>query len=652
MTLQAAELVRLKRVTDAVPSPDGDWLAVAAQRLDRDSESKYTSDLYKVRPGQKASLMTRGEYNDTSPAFLHDGSLAFLSNRPPGGGTESDEGHEKRMQIFAFSGAGDARSITDEPLGVSSFAAARDADVIATICPVLEGVDHDEQREVLERRAKEGPTALEYDTTPVRFWDHWLPEEVPHLVVYDHGGRRDLTPDAGKSLHRAEYCISPDGKTIALFASRLGPDRIFDQWFELIDVESGARKIIRDEEMTWWSSGVFSPDSSKIVMNRHERAPGTYGKTQMMVYDIASQAMTEYAAEHDFWLTPQDWSPDGAEVIASASVETHRAVFAVDLDGDIRRITAVESGGTHDKIQAFERDGAAFISGIRSTVVEPWEAFICELEAGARPERVSQLTGWSSDDFSVVSKSVESTDGESVQYFELSCDARPADTNLLWIHGGPVSDWGDIWHWRWNPAVAASQGFKVILPNPRGSVGFGQQFVEEIWGNSWGGQCFEDLMAVADEVDDGKPFVAMGGSFGGYMTNWIGTQTDRFACLITHAGLFDLAAFHGVTDLPAWWAHSFDVHPYEDRKDFDLYSPIAHVSAWKSPTLVIHGDKDYRVPVGEALALFEALQFQGVESRLLIFPDENHWILRPKNIEVWYQRIFDFMHEHNAAGKA
>ena len=245
-------------------------------------------------------------------------------------------------------------------------------------------------------------------------------------------------------------------------------------------------------------------------------------------------------------------------------------------------------------------------------------------------------------------------DGTPVQFRLVRPPASGAPgPGLMWIHGGPVGAWGDAWHWRWNPLVAAARGYTVALPNPRGSTGFGQSFVEGIWGNVWGATCYEDLMAVADElaaddeVDAGE-LVAMGGSFGGYMTNWIGTQTDRFSCLVTHAGLADLRAFHGVTDYPAWWALMFGVNPLEGRDAFDRYSPLHHIEGWTSPTLIIHGERDYRVPIGEALVLFESLQSMGVESELLAFPDENHWILKPRNVVEWYGHSLEYIGRHTS----
>jgi dipeptidyl aminopeptidase/acylaminoacyl peptidase len=222
---------------------------------------------------------------------------------------------------------------------------------------------------------------------------------------------------------------------------------------------------------------------------------------------------------------------------------------------------------------------------------------------------------------------------------------------LLWIHGGPMASWGDAWHWRWNPLAAVAQGYAVALPNPRGSTGFGQAFIDGIWGNQWGRQCYDDVIAVADVLAarddvDADRMAAMGGSFGGYMTNWIGSQTDRFRCLVTHASVYSMYAFTGVTDLPAFWLLQMGGTPYGELADYERYAPARCMANWKSPALVIHGDLDYRVPVGESLALFEALQYHGVPSELMIFPDENHWILKPNNSIAWYDGVFDFLGRH------
>lgn len=647
-------LVNLGRVTSVAASRDGTWLAVSVGRLDDETQSKYVSDIWRVPlDGGEPVQLTRHAWNDHSPAFMADGSLAFLSNRPTGDG---DEDHEKRAQVFAMRPwGGEPVCLTSEPLGVLNFEAAASSDTLVVMAPVLLGVDHDEQRETLKERQERGPTALKYDRMPVRFWDHWLPEQVPHLIVYEDGERTDVTPAFDRELFQAAYDVAPDGGWVALHPlTSLREDRLQDQRAEILDLDTGARRVLAETERGRYFSPVIAPEGRRIAMMRRRRREGEFGKSDLIVVDVESGEQTVLGEDFDGWLQPHEWTPDGAEILATAADRTHAPVFAVHArTGAVRRITAKSAGGSHTSITFVGGDHAR-IAGARSTVTTPWEPFVCALKEGAEPELVARLSGFDApDDIVAENHTVESTDGTDVQYRIV----RPKDggngTTVMWIHGGPVSDWGDIWHWRWNAVCAVERGYTMVLPNPRGSTGFGQEFVEGIWNNEWGGQCYEDLMAVADEVaarDDVEQMVAMGGSFGGYMTNWIGTQTARFACLITHASIFDLAAFHGVTDMPAWWAFSFGVHPYDERGEFERYSPIAHVDQWESPTLIIHGEKDFRVPVGEALAMFEALKFHGVDARLLVFPDENHWILRPRNIVTWYEEVFDFIDEQVGGG--
>jgi dipeptidyl aminopeptidase/acylaminoacyl peptidase len=328
-------------------------------------------------------------------------------------------------------------------------------------------------------------------------------------------------------------------------------------------------------------------------------------------------------------------------------------VFAVDIASHaVERLTAAASGGAHAQVAALA-DGR--VACVRSTLLDAPECFVLDAQAGSTPQPLARLSGFTpAGDWAEVERfAVPSPDGVPIPAFI----ARPKGAQgklaaLLWIHGGPVGMDTDGWHWRWNPLLAVAQGYAVVLPNPRGSTGFGQKFIDGIWGNTWGAQCFEDLMAVTDALEkrpdiDGTRLMAMGGSFGGYMTNWIGTQTDRFKCLITHASIVGMSTFTGVTDHPGWWYLEMGgENPYTNPERFDRHAPWKYITRWKSPTLVIHGELDYRCPISEGLMLFEALQYQGVPSELLVFPDENHWILKPNNIVAWYTHVLGFVRRH------
>jgi dipeptidyl aminopeptidase/acylaminoacyl peptidase len=371
--------------------------------------------------------------------------------------------------------------------------------------------------------------------------------------------------------------------------------------------------------------------------------------------DVASGAGAALAPDWDAWPVPQTFTPGGDAVLALADHQGDVPVFRVDVENHaVTRLTAREAGGCHDGVRPLP-DGSAVV-GTRHRLLHPPEPFLCDLREGSTPRLLASLSGFSEADGAEIARwepmSARSDDGADVHSFVVlpvrGQGKRPA---LVCIHGGPVASFHDGWHWRWNPLIPASAGFAVVMPNPRGSTGYGQAFVEGIHNNTWGAACYQDVMAATEAAAarpdvDGARMGAMGGSFGGYMSNWIGVSTDRFRCLITHASLFDLTAFYGTTDYPAYMTFEFGTEPYRDRAAFERYSPARFVSRWKTPTLVIHGERDYRVPIGEALALFEALRAHGVESELLVFPDENHWILKPRNIEVWHQAVLAFAARH------
>jgi dipeptidyl aminopeptidase/acylaminoacyl peptidase len=215
------------------------------------------------------------------------------------------------------------------------------------------------------------------------------------------------------------------------------------------------------------------------------------------------------------------------------------------------------------------------------------------------------------------------------------------------VHGGPLGSWAG-WHWRWNPHLLTERGYAVLMPDPAISLGYGQKMIQRGWGK-WGDTPFTDVMAATDEALkrkdlDPKRTALLGGSFGGYMANWVAGQTDRFRAIVTHASLWDLRPFHGTTDTGVEWEHEMG-DPYLQPELYDGQSPATNVAAIKTPMLVIHGEQDFRVPVSEALKLWTDLARHGVQARFLYFPDENHWILKPQNSRIWYETVLAFLDE-------
>jgi dipeptidyl aminopeptidase/acylaminoacyl peptidase len=661
MAFDVRDLVALRRVSAAVAAPCGTWAVVAAQRLDAKDGAKYISDLWRVAlDGDTPPVqLTRGEFGESGPAFGPDGALYFMSNRPTL--AADDEGHERRQQVFRLDPrGGDPVCVTREPLGVDSFAiqGSAAAPVLAVLASRIPGVEEGEQRKRAAALAKNGPTGLRYTAMPARYWDHWLSNNVTHALVYRGEQVTDLTPDAERLQYDGvEIALSADGARLVLPRTIYGQaeDRLPHSVLDVFDTVTGARTTHGAGVRAEYSSGVLSPDGALCATVLHVREVGACGKRQLGIVSLDSGTWRALAEDADLWLTPSAFSADGARLIVTGELGGGTPIFGVDLaSGALTQISA--PGATHSGLSwAGER-----LIGVRSAILEPPGAFTCALEPGSQPVR-HELPGASAPDIAaqVTLESIEvpTTDGRTCQAFLVKPREHEGElATVCWVHGGPIGAWADAWQWRWNPLAAVSQGYAMILPNPRGSTGFGQQWVEGIWGNVWGAQCFEDVMAVVEHVAampdvDGERMALMGGSFGGYMTSWVGTQTgDRFRCLINHAGVTSFDTFHATTDLPAYWHHMLGLFPWRDRDALERYSPLRHIEGWRAPTLIIHGGRDYRVDVGEALGLFEALQAHGVPSELLVFPDENHWILRPHNIIAWYEAVFEYLGRYLSGG--
>ena len=669
-TFDAMQLVGLRRVGKIAVAPAGDWIAVAVQRLNADAAA-YVSDLWRLPvDGGTPVQLTRGEHNDCAPCFRADGALGFLSNRPPARPLPDDDSKDRAQVWVLPAEGGEPYQLTDEPLGVEAFQFAPEGDRLLAMAPVLLNQPHDKQRELLHDRRKNGPSALRFTQQPVRFWDHWLPDGIatpmPHLIAYaqDGSGRRDLTPKALREhLIEPEYAVSPDGRHAALTSARLGVDRIDDVMLMVIDLDSGSSRIAFEAAGTEVDNPVFSADSKRIACIVTPRSIEHVGKPILTLIDVGTGEATSLATNWDRWPVPAVWTPDGSALIVTADDDGCTPVFRIDATtGHVDRLTANDTGGSHGDLQ-MTADGR--IAGIRSTLVSPPEVFVldtvarnaAEARAAQAPRMLAPLSGFTQSQTAFTEElRVRSTDGAIIQSWIVKPANLPNEAQgrlpvLFAIHGGPIGSFGDGWHWRWNALLWANAGYMVVLPNARGSTGFGQEFIQGIWGNQWGAQCYRDLMAVADaiearaDVDRGR-IAALGGSFGGYMTNWIGGNTDCFKALATHASVFSMSAFTGVTDHPAYWLLEMGSAPYQDVQAFDRYSPARFVQNWKSPTLIIHGERDYRCPIGEGLALFEALQHFGVESELVVFPDENHWILKPRNIVAWNAALLEFFGRH------
>ncbi|NLI17232.1 MAG: S9 family peptidase [Actinomycetales bacterium] len=657
------DYVALPRTTALAAARDGSRLVAGVGTLDKDATA-WVTNLWEIDPtGRRpARRLTRGEKGESTVAFTPDGDLLFVAKR------QGDDDAPPALWLLPAAG-GEARVVATHPGG---FAAVKvRGSTILLVATLLRGASGIEDDERLRKARKEKKVAaILHDSYPVRFWDHDLGPDHPHLYVADlaalthapAGGAepmlelRDLTPDAGTHLTHAELDLAPDGSfvvtTWAVYEARA------EQRTSLvrIDVATFARTTLLSEEGWEFEAPRISPDGTRVAhvataMSTPERAPEPW----LEVLDLASGERTRLLATWDNWPGPTEWLPDGSALVMAADQGGRAPLFRVPLDGsDPVRLTA---DGAFSDLSVTP----AGVFALRSSYAYPAEpvrlalpggdtaadsADVVTLPApGPRPALPGTLT------------EVHATglDGAPVRSWLALPEGASADSPaplLLWIHGGPLGSW-NAWSWRWNPWLAVARGYAVLLPDPALSTGYGRAFIQRGWG-TWGDAPFTDLMAATDAAEarddvDATRTAAMGGSFGGYMANWVAGHTDRFRAIVTHASLWALDQFGPTTDVSSYWQR--EMTPEMGEK----HSPHRFVGQIRTPMLVIHGDRDYRVPIGEGLRLwYELLSKSGLPAgpegqsahRFLYFPNENHWILSPQHAKVWYEVVFAFLAEH------
>ncbi|TYP90676.1 S9 family peptidase [Blastococcus xanthinilyticus] len=657
-----SDFVALPRIGGLALSADGSRLAVSLQTLDAERK-KWQSAIWELDPEgtRPARRLTRSAPGESAPRWAPDGSLLFTSARPDPDAAAEDE---PRPALWSLPpGGGEARPVLSRPGGISSFTvAAASGDVVVVAGTMPGGSDPDADQELRKRRKDAGVSAILHEDYPVRYWDHDLGPAAPHLFWAGRpsadeepvGGTpavlRDLTPEALPPTGAGDdIALSPDGRS--LVRTEEVPDGPAGRRSRLVltDTADGGTRVLVDDPLADIHSAAFSPDGSQVVCVRE--AMSSYAEPPdytLLLVDVAESGARELTAGFDRWPSAPQFAAAGDAVYFLADEDGRHCVFRVDLDGgEPVRLTG---DGAYSDLQV-ARDGGALYA-LRSAYDSPPlpvrldpAAPLQDPEPLPGPAAVDRLPG------TLQELHATAVDGTRVQSWlvlpEGASAERPAPL-VLWVHGGPLMSWNS-WSWRWCPWVLAAQGYAVLLPNPALSQGFGQEFVRRGWGE-WGDAPYTDLMAAVDAAEqrpdiDATRTAAMGGSFGGYMANWIATQTDRFAAIVTHASLWNLEAFTGTTDAAYYWEKEWG-DPFTEPRRYEQHSPHRYVDQIRTPMLVIHGDKDYRVPIGEALALWYGLRKRGVPAKFLYFPDENHWVFTPGNSQVWYETVLAFLAEH------
>ena len=649
----ADTLLQLPRLGGLTLSPDGSRLVTSVSRLNT-AGKKFVSSLWQIDPtgATQPRRLTHSAAGESSPAFAADGSLLFLSSRPDPEAAE-DAAERSGPALWRLPAGGEASLVVSPPAGVEAVVAARIAPVVAFAASAHPGVpdwEADADRE--QERKDKGVTAQLFAEYPIREWDHYLGPRERHLyalILDGEGEPKDLLPDPGRSLDECGFDITPDGRTVVTSRWRDGTDPR-DRYLDLVAVETatGVSRVIAAED-AWFESPACSPDGKWVVAIRESKAtPNKATDFTLWLIDLSTGQGRDLTPTLDLWPGSPVWAPDSSAVFFLADCQGRTPPYRVDLaTGAVTRLAArgafsdlrpSPDGRTLYALQAMVTSPPRPVAMDTSTEDQNAPFLTSEWAGPPVPGRLERV-------------SVTAEDGAEISSWlllpENSSNDEPAPLAVL-IHGGPLGSWSG-WHWRWSPHVFTAKGYAVLLPDPALSTGYGQDFIQRGWGQ-WGDVVFSDVMAAVDAVSwrpdiDSNRTAALGGSFGGYMANWIAGHTDRFRAIVTHASLWDLTEFHGSTDLGVWWEQEFG-DPYEDDSRYREHSPHRFVGDITTPMLVIHGELDYRVPIGQGLKLWTDLRRHGVESKFLYYPDENHWILKPNNSRLWYATVLAFLDHH------
>jgi len=660
--------------TDLALSPDGRRLVIAAATANPDG-SRFVSALYDVPvSGQgRPRRLTHSEKGEASPAFAPDGSLLFTSARER---PHADHA-EARTGLWRLPPGGEAEPVACPPGGVEAYAVAEQAGVVTVLTGVHREAGDWRADAAIEKARDDGNvTATLLTDFPARHWDRWLAPRQRRLFAADADADpdgdawHDLDPLAGPALDLTTFALTPDGRTTVAARARDDPDvtaRPMDLLAYQRDGTTVRAHTLLAEDDTDHSAPQVSPDGRWVVCVRARRStPAGPGDHTLALVDLAGGQWRDLLADFDRFPGEPVFTRDSAAVLFCADEHGRRPLFAVDLaSATVRRLAA--DGAYHAPRPA--PDGTVY--ALRATMREPHRVVALDAHTtGQSPASPGPNPGLSrrpnplptpGDDLTgpgrIERLVATADDGVEIPAWLIlppaaAHNAKRGAPLALLIHGGPVGSWNE-WSWRWQPHVLAARGWAVVLPDPARSTGYGLDFVARGWGR-WGAEPCTDVLACVeaaaarDDVDADR-VAALGGSFGGYLANWLAGHTDRFAAIVSHASLWDLEAFHATTDHGPLWEREFG-DPYADASRYREWSPRRAIGDITTPMLVIHGTKDYRVPESQGLALWTDLQRHGVESAYLAFPDEHHWVVTPAHSRVWYDTVIAWL-DHYVLGR-
>ncbi|HYO83830.1 MAG TPA: S9 family peptidase [Bryobacteraceae bacterium] len=639
---------QLQRISEPALSPDGALVAFTVERPDVDKNAR-PKQIYVVPLSGGTPVPITKEGSNQRPRWTPDSKrIVFISNRT---GTN---------QVWSMNPDGsDGKQITTISTGAGGVIVTPDGKHVLFSSFVYPDCN-DDPCNAKRLEAEKGKTLPRvYTGLLYRHWNEWQGTTRSHLLVAPIGGgaARDLTPGTHDvppfSLGGPDdYAVSPDSAEVA-YVTNMDRDGATSTNSDVFTVPLAGGEPKR---LTTGGgaerSPAYSPDGKLLAFRSQERAGYESDRWRLMLLERATGSIRDLTPGEDRNVEEIVWAGDSS-----------RLFYVVEDRGRANLYTKLATGGSARPVLG----GSSHVGDVQFTPDR--KTMVYSESSGSRPPEIYRAasTGGAPVALTGLNEALlnahqltpleemwveSSADKTRIHSFIVKPPNFKPDAKhpvLLLIHGGPQGAWGESWSYRWNPQVFASAGFVVVMPNPRGSTGYGQKFTDEI-NQDWGGRVYEDIMSVVDRVAsqpwaDGDRMAAAGGSYGGYMANWILGHNTRFKALVSHAGVFDLRSMAGETEelwFPLW---EFRGMPWDNPEVYEKWSPSYYVKEFKTPTLVLHGELDYRVPVGQGMQLYTALQMMKVPSKIVLFPDEGHWILKPQNSLFWYRSFLDWIGE-------
>src|SRR6202140_3298605 len=668
------DMMSLKRINEPIVSPDGKWVLFSAVDVSLEANTKTPHVWVVPTAGGEPREIISGQDADR-PRWSADGKrFLFLSTKEGG----------SQIWIADFdsakgtgSGTHKLTSIATEADGPLWSPDGKNILFVSNVYPECADVACNAKR--IEEAEKSKVKALIFTHLLYRHWNAYDKGKRNHLLIIsaDGGPSRDLTPGDHDvppfSLGgQDDYAFSPDGQEVCYTSNH---DEVWalstNNDLFIVSVNGGAAKKITDNPASD-STPLYSPDGKYIAYRAQQRPGYESDRFRLMLYDRKTGEKRDATEDFDHWVGSFVWAPDSAAIYFSAEHMQHSLIYGVSWTGKsptefVRRALV---GGFNDDV-AVSPDGKKLVF-TRMSIAAPIEIYAADANGEGSPARtgnvdhgkencslnkdwpvthvndqlLSQISMSNAESFSFKGAHGDDVEGSLVKPPNFEAGKKYPVKFL--IHGGPQGAWGDDWSYRWNPELFAANGYVVIMINFHGSTGYGQKFIDAINGD-WGGAPYEDLMKGLDYAEKTYPFIdknrecALGASYGGYMANWVLGHTDRFKCIVSHDGMFNAESAWGTTEELWFNDWEFKGTPYDNRASYQKGSPHQYAKNFKTPTLVIHGQRDYRLDVSEGLQLFTTLQMEGVPSKMLYFPDEGHWVQKPQNSQLWYKTVNDWV---------